>query len=115
MEGVEGAALKKTLEQKYGPIVGEIDIHYHKACAFFEFETIEAAKNAIKDSLSPNRGGLGGVTVTVDNKEFKVFVEPKRLIISGRSRGGGHGQVVNGDGRGGYHRGRGTRGQRVRT
>jgi len=109
VEGVEEGALRITLE-KFGPIK-EMEIVRNKACAFVEFEKLEAAQNAITASLHQSQGRRGGLTVATKGGSYQVTVETKKERGErqiNRSRGGGHGQGVNGSGDGGRgYRGRG--------
>ncbi|ESK90138.1 ran protein binding protein [Moniliophthora roreri MCA 2997] len=124
-ENITESALRAALV-KFGS-VKQAEIVRHKACAFAEFTSVDAAKRAIVASLPPSAGGEGGVKVDVGGGEFvKIIVETKkergdRPVSSrgrggatfGESRGGGGGGSSGGDrgsfrGRGGSGRGRGT-------
>lgn len=114
MEGIEEKELRDALE-KFGHIK-DIEMVRNRACAFVEFETLEAARDAIITSLHKSQGGDGGVIVSSKGGNFRVSVETKKERGErqvGRPRGGGPGQGVNGsnDGRGGYRGRGGSRGR----
>ncbi|EEB98291.1 hypothetical protein MPER_02228, partial [Moniliophthora perniciosa FA553] len=125
-ENVTENALRAAL-LKFGS-VKQAEIVRHKACAFAEFTSVDAAKRAIVASLPPSAGGEGGVKVDVGGGEFvKIVVETKKErgdrpgssrgrggATFGEGRGGGGGGGNSGGdrgsfrGRGGSGRGRGT-------
>ncbi|KAE9405048.1 hypothetical protein BT96DRAFT_964064 [Gymnopus androsaceus JB14] len=78
---------------RFGQLKGPVEIVPHKACAFAEFTTIDAAKRAIIISLSPAAGGEGGVKVDVGGGEsMRIIVETKKergdRPVNNRGRGG---------------------------
>ncbi|KAF9553948.1 hypothetical protein CPC08DRAFT_209510 [Agrocybe pediades] len=111
-EPISPQTLSTTLTQRFGPIK-DIEIVRAKACAFIEFQTVDAAKKAIIASLNQNQGGEGGVWIDVggDVGQVRISVETKKERGDRpptRPRGGA--PAVNGDGRGapgGGFRGRG--------
>lgn len=111
-EAVTDAALKNTLTQRFGPIK-DVEIVRNKACAFFEFTTVEAARRAIIASLPVHAGGEGGIRVgdPADNHAPRIYVDTRKERAD---RPPPRGAPVNGDrgrgsfrGRGGASRGRG--------
>lgn len=121
-ENITEAALKTAL-QRYGTLK-HVEIVRHKACAFAEFTSVDAAKRAIVASLTTNAGGEGGVKVEVAGAApVKITVETKKergdRPVSNRGRGGppfgdGRGGGAGGSGAGGDRgsfRGRGGRGR----
>ncbi|KAL0062116.1 hypothetical protein AAF712_011043 [Marasmius tenuissimus] len=121
-ENITEPALKQAL-QRYGTLK-HVEIVRHKACAFAEFTSVDAAKRAIIASLTPNAGGEGGVKVEVPGTgPVKIVVETKKergdRPVSNRGRGGppfgdGRGGGAGGSGAGGDRgsfRGRGGRGR----
>lgn len=78
---------------RFGQLKGPVEIVPHKACAFAEFTTVDAAKRAIIISLSPAAGGEGGVKVDVGGGEsMRIIVETKKergdRPVNNRGRGG---------------------------
>ncbi len=105
-ENVSEAALKTTLTARFGPIK-ELEIVRNKACAFLEFQHLEAAKRAIIASLPVSQGGEGGIRIETDGGAGQA-----RIIVETRKERGERppprGPPMNGDrGRGGF-RGRGV-------
>jgi hypothetical protein len=107
---VSSALLTSALTNRFGPLK-DLEIVRTKACAFFEFLNIEAAKKAIIASLPIPQGGEGGIRIDVGGEmgQVRILVETRKergdRPVS-RPRGGA---PVNGEGRGGF-RGRGGRG-----
>ena len=96
-----------TLTNRFGPLK-DLEIVRSKACAFFEFLNIEAAKKAIIASLPQSQGGEGGIRIDVEGGQVRILVETRKergeRPVS-RPRGGA---PVNGENRGGgSFRGRG--------
>ncbi|BGP47762.1 hypothetical protein JCM10450v2_003627 [Rhodotorula kratochvilovae] len=113
LETVSDALLRDTLTSRFGPLK-EVDIVRSKACAFIEFEKLDAARRAIQVSLRPVDGGEGGIMLPLEDGSFQRInvVERKphnERPVSNRGRGGG---AAGGEGRGGYKNegGRGGRG-----
>jgi hypothetical protein len=105
IEPVSNAQLNQVLTQRFGP-VKELEVVRSKACAFLEFNTLDAAKRAIIASLPNIAGGEGGIRIDCgDGAVARITVETRKergeRPIS-RPRGGG---PPNGD-RGSF-RGRG--------
>ncbi len=105
-ENVTEAALRNTLVSRFGPIK-DLDLVRSKACAFLEFNNVDAARRAIVASLPTSQGGEGGIRIDVgDGQQARITVETRKergeRPVS-RPRGG---VPVNGDVRGGF-RGRG--------
>jgi Ras GTPase-activating protein-binding protein 2 len=105
-ENVTEAALRNTLVSRFGPIK-DLDLVRSKACAFLEFNNVDAARRAIVASLPAPQGGEGGIRIDVgDGQQARITVETRKergeRPVS-RPRGGA---PVNGDVRGGF-RGRG--------
>lgn len=77
-----------------------------KACAFFEFTSVDAARRAITVSLPPHLGGEGGIRIgdPSDNSAPRIYVDTRK---ERGERPTPRGAPVNGErGRGGF-RGRG--------
>ncbi|OCH86853.1 hypothetical protein OBBRIDRAFT_796772 [Obba rivulosa] len=103
-EQVSDAALKTTLQARFGPIK-ELEIVRSKACAFLEFTHLESAKKAIAASLPVPQGGEGGIRVESENGAVgKVIVETRK---ERGERPPPRGPPVNGEMRRGGFRGRG--------
>ncbi|KAI0090305.1 hypothetical protein BDY19DRAFT_939486 [Irpex rosettiformis] len=107
VETVSDAALRATLTQRFGPIK-DIEILRNKACAFLEFNQLDAAKRAIIASLPVNAGGEGGIRIgegSADGPPPRISIETRKE----RSERGPPRGAVNGDrGRGGFRGGRGA-------
>ena len=122
-EPISQTLLTNYLTQRFGP-VKDLEIVRTKACAFFEFLSVDAARRAIIASLPQPHGGEGGLWIEVGGEvgQVRISVETKKergdRPVS-RPRGGAPvGAGVNGDavgagsgsgsgsGRGGF-RGRG--------
>ena len=86
----------------------------NKACAFLEFQQLEAAKRAIVASLPIQQGGEGGIRIETDGGagQARILVEtrkerserppPRGPPMNGeRGRGGFRGRGGPGRGRGG--------------
>lgn len=110
-----------TALTRFGPLKGAVEIVKHKACAFAEFTTVDAAKRAIIVSLSPAAGGEGGVKVdTGGGESMRIIVETKKergdRPVNNRGRGGppfageGRGAGPSQENRGGGGGGSGFRG-----
>ncbi|CAL1699359.1 unnamed protein product [Somion occarium] len=117
-EHVSEAALRSTLQQRFGPLKN-LEVVPSKACAFFEFNTVDAARRAIIASLPPNQGGEGGIRIgnPQDSHAHRVVVETRKErgerppprgppVNGGDSRRGGGG--FRGRGAPGGGRGRGA-------
>jgi hypothetical protein len=112
-EPITQTQLTNTLTQRFGPIKDQAEIVRSKACAFLEFQNLDAAKRAIIACLPVGQGGEGGVRVDVGGEvgSIRILVETRKergdRPVS-RPRGGA---PVNGNGeaRGGF-RGRGGAG-----
>ncbi|KAI0346176.1 hypothetical protein BDW22DRAFT_1352199 [Trametopsis cervina] len=105
VETVSDAGLRNTLTTRFGPIK-EFEIVRGKACAFIEFQQLDAAKRAIIASLPIPAGGEGGIRIegSADGPPPRIFVETRK---ERGERPPPRGPPVNGErGRGGY-RGRG--------
>jgi len=106
-ENVTEAALRSTLTNRFGPIK-DLDLVRSKACAFLEFNTVDAARRAILASLPPSQGGEGGIRIDVgDGQHMRITIETRKERGErppSRPRGGA---PVNSDMRGGGFRGRG--------
>lgn len=114
-ENVSDQALRQTLTTRFGPIK-EIEIVRSKACAFLEFQTIDAARKAIIASLPVQQGGEGGIRVDIgDGQQMRISVETRKergeRPVS-RPRGG---MPVNGGDRGGFRGRGGPRGRGIGT
>ena len=112
IEPVSSMQLTATLTNRFGPLK-DLEIVRSKACAFFEFLSIDAAKKAIIASLPIPQGGEGGIRIDVGGElgQVRILVETRKergeRPVS-RPRGGA---PANGEGRGGGgFRGRGGRG-----
>lgn len=112
-EPVSQIQLTAVLTQRFGPIKDQAEIVRSKACAFLEFQSLDAAKRAIIACLPVAHGGEGGIRIDVggDVGSVRITVETRKergdRPVS-RPRGGA---PVNGGGetRGGF-RGRGGAG-----
>ncbi|KAI5834232.1 hypothetical protein K523DRAFT_231125 [Schizophyllum commune Tattone D] len=119
-EPISHTALANLLNTRYGK-TKEIDIVRNKACAFVEFETVDSARKAIRDSATGGGTGNGtGVYIDVPGSEtgqLRIVIETKKergdrpppQPHSGAQPGGpgrGRGGFRGGD-RGGSIRGRG--------
>lgn len=105
-ENVTEAALRNTLTNRFGPIK-DLDLVRTKACAFLEFNSVDAARRAIVASLPPSQGGEGGIRIDVgDGQHMRITIETRKERGErppSRPRGGA---PINSDMRGGF-RGRG--------
>ncbi|KAH9941156.1 uncharacterized protein BXZ73DRAFT_41982 [Epithele typhae] len=111
-ENVSDQALRATITARFGPIK-ELEIVRSKACAFLEFQQLDAAKRAILTSLPMAQGGEGGIRIETDGGAGQA-----RIIVETRKERGDRppprAPPMNGDrGRGGF-RGRGGSGARGR-
>ena len=112
-EPISQTQLTSVLTQRFGPIKDQAEIVRSKACAFLEFQSLDAAKRAIIACLPVGQGGEGGVRIDVGGEvgNIRITVETRKergdRPVS-RPRGGA---PVNGSGetRGGF-RGRGGAG-----
>ncbi|GAA6050287.1 hypothetical protein JCM3770_002772 [Rhodotorula araucariae] len=115
LETVSDALLRDTLTSRFGPLK-EVDIVRSKACAFIEFEKLDAARRAIQVSLRPVDGGEGGIMLPLEDGTFQrinvVERKPHNERPVSSNRGGRGGGAAGGEGRGGYKNegGRGGRG-----
>ena len=107
-EAVTPQLLTKVMTERFGPLK-DLDVVHSKACAFFEFINLDAARRAITTSLPPSQGGEGGIRIeTGSGQSARLTVETRKERSERpplRSRGGPPNQSV-GD-RGGF-RGRGA-------
>ncbi|TRM63660.1 hypothetical protein BD626DRAFT_494985 [Schizophyllum amplum] len=115
IEPISQPALINFLTTRYGK-PKDTDIVRSKACAFVEFETVEAARKAIRDSATGGGMGQGtGVYIDVGGEQIRIVIETKKergerppsqphssTLQAGRGRGG-----FRGGDRGGSMRGRG--------
>ncbi|KAI8976619.1 hypothetical protein BD414DRAFT_496024 [Trametes punicea] len=109
-ENVSEAALRTTLTARFGPIK-ELEIVRNKACAFIEFQQLEAAKRAIIASLPHAQGGEGGIRIETDGGAGQARITVETRKERGERPGQRGGAPINGDrGRGGF-RGRGGPGR----
>jgi len=112
-EPITQTQLTAVLTQRFGPIKDQAEIVRSKACAFLEFQSLDAAKRAIIACLPVGQGGEGGVRIDVGGEvgSIRILVETRKergdRPVS-RPRGGA---PVNGggDARGAF-RGRGGAG-----
>ncbi|BGP15599.1 hypothetical protein JCM10213_004116 [Rhodosporidiobolus nylandii] len=131
VETVSEKALRDVLTTRFGALK-EVDIVRSKACAFVEFEKLDAARRAIQVSLRPSEGGEGGIFIEVGQAQpARINVVERKphgdRPISNRTRGGGavggqqggqrrqedgQGAPSGRGGRGGSTGGRGGRGGR---
>ncbi|KAG1753538.1 uncharacterized protein EDB91DRAFT_1098529 [Suillus paluster] len=84
----------------------DVEIVRSKACAFLEFNSLDAAKKAIIASLPTNVGGEGGLRLDGPEGSIRIVVETRKERADrpiSRPRGG----APNGEARGGSFRGRG--------
>ncbi|KAF7325793.1 NTF2 domain-containing protein [Mycena kentingensis (nom. inval.)] len=106
IEPVTSQMLTTQLTARFGPMK-DLEIVRSKACAFFEFNNLDAARRAIAASLPPNQGGEGGFWVECgDGVTQRISIETRKERGDrppSRPRGGG----PMGEGRGGEGRGRG--------
>ncbi|KAJ7666137.1 hypothetical protein DFH06DRAFT_267765 [Mycena polygramma] len=107
IEPISATLLTNHLTTHFGPMK-DLEIVRSKACAFFEFLNLEAARKAIVASLPQGQGGEGGVWIDCggDVGALRISIETRKergdRPVS-RPRGGG----PMGEGRGGEGRGRG--------
>jgi len=107
-EPITQTQLTSVLTQRFGPIKDQAEIVRSKACAFLEFQTLDAARRAITACLPVNQGGEGGVRIDVGGEvgNIRIIVETRKergdRPVS-RPRGGA--PVNGGDTRGGFRRG----------
>ncbi|KDQ09038.1 hypothetical protein BOTBODRAFT_537772 [Botryobasidium botryosum FD-172 SS1] len=107
LESVATNALRDTLTNRFGP-VKELDVVRSKACAFLEFNTVEAARRAILASLPLAQGGEGGIKVGEEGVRITVELRKERGDRPpSRPR---NVPPPNGEMRGGYRGGRGAGG-----
>ncbi|KAJ7276059.1 hypothetical protein B0H12DRAFT_1005026, partial [Mycena haematopus] len=108
IEPISSTLLTNHLTQHFGPLK-DLEIVRSKACAFFEFLNLEAARKAIVASLPAGQGGDGGVWIDCGPEvgTLRISIETRKergeRPVS-RPRGGG---PMGGEGRGGEGRGRG--------
>ncbi|KAJ7740034.1 hypothetical protein DFH07DRAFT_839695 [Mycena maculata] len=107
IEPISASLLSNHLTTHFGPMK-DLEIVRSKACAFFEFNNLDAARRAIAASLPQAQGGEGGVWIDCggDVGTLRISIETRKergdRPVS-RPRGGG----PMGEGRGGEGRGRG--------
>ncbi|KZT43572.1 hypothetical protein SISSUDRAFT_978294 [Sistotremastrum suecicum HHB10207 ss-3] len=106
-EVISHQALTTVLTNRFGPLK-ELEIVRSKACAFFEFMSVESARKAIVASLSVNQGGEGGIRIDAgDGGQVRINVETRKERGDRpppRPRGGA---PPNGELRGAFRGGRG--------
>ncbi|KAK7039469.1 putative G3BP-like protein [Favolaschia claudopus] len=106
VEPISSTLLTNHLTTHFGPLK-DLEIVRSKACAFFEFQSLEAARRAITTSLPQSQGGEGGVWIETSDGNLRISIETRKergeRPVS-RPRGGG---PMGGEGRGGEGRGRG--------
>ncbi|KAI0036100.1 hypothetical protein K488DRAFT_38894, partial [Vararia minispora EC-137] len=77
-ESVSDLALRHVLNTRFGPIK-ELEIVRSKACAFLEFQSLDAARRAIAASLPVRDGGDGGIRIDgVDGSQGVIRVEVRK-------------------------------------
>jgi len=106
IEPISPTLLTNHLNTHFGPLK-DLEIVRSKACAFFEFLNLDAARRAIVASLPSSQGGEGGVWIDCGAEgNLRISIETRKergdRPVS-RPRGGG----PMGEGRGGEGRGRG--------
>ncbi|KZV76418.1 hypothetical protein PENSPDRAFT_622741 [Peniophora sp. CONT] len=106
-ENISETALRQVLTSRFGPIK-ELEIVRSKACAFLEFNSLDAARRAIAASLPIRDGGENGIRIDAnDGSQGNIRVEVRKergeRPVS-RPRGGA---PINGGERGSF-RGRGA-------
>ncbi|KAF8186991.1 hypothetical protein K438DRAFT_1919867 [Mycena galopus ATCC 62051] len=119
IEPISSTMLTNHLTQHFGPLK-DLEIVRSKACAFFEFQNLEAARRAIVASLPTGQGGEGGVWIDCGPEvgSLRISIETRKergeRPVS-RPRGGGPmGEGRGGEGQGPRGRGDGFRGGRGR-
>ncbi|KAJ7211217.1 hypothetical protein GGX14DRAFT_449502 [Mycena pura] len=115
IEPISATLLTNHLTTHFGQMK-DLEIVRSKACAFFEFQNLDAARRAIITSLPQSQGGEGGVWIDCgpDVSPVRISIETRKergeRPVS-RPRGGG----PMGEGRGGEGtRGRGGHGEGFR-
>ncbi|KAJ7269842.1 hypothetical protein C8J57DRAFT_1323694 [Mycena rebaudengoi] len=108
IEPITQTLLTNHLNTHFGPLK-DLEIVRSKACAFFEFLSLDAARRAIATSLPQSHGGEGGVWIDcgpeVGNLRISIETRKERGDRPpSRPRGGA---PIGGEGRGGEGRGRG--------
>ena len=99
----------RTALGRFGTIK-DLDVVRSKACAFFEYTTLDSARRAIAASLPPHQGGEGGIRIGDEANAHRIYIDvrkergerpaPRPPMNGDRGRGGFRG-------RGGPPRGRG--------
>lgn len=113
-EPITQTILTQVLTARFGPIKDQAEIVRTKACAFLEFQTVDAARKAIIASLPVGLGGEGGIKIDVAGETLRINVETRKERGDrppSRPRGGA---PVNGGERGSFRGGRGGPGGRGR-
>jgi len=90
--------LKSVLTSKFGPIAA-IDVVKEKACAFLEFNSVEAARRAIAYCLPVTSGGHGEVLLPKCGSS--LIIEPKKKGGNPQGTSGGVGRDGGAGGGGG--------------
>ncbi|KAJ6627867.1 hypothetical protein B0H10DRAFT_1992390 [Mycena sp. CBHHK59/15] len=108
IEPITSTLLTNHLNTHFGPLK-DLEIVRSKACAFFEFLSLDAARRAIATSLPTGQGGEGGVWIDCggDVGSLRISIETRKERGDrppSRPRGGA---PMGGEGRGGEGRGRG--------
>ncbi|RXK36724.1 hypothetical protein M231_06031 [Tremella mesenterica] len=96
----------RNIAARFGE-VKKVEIVKHKACAFVEFATVDAARKAITASLPANQGGEGGVKFSDGKLNFETRKEKDERRPKG-TRGGapdGRGPTRGGSRMGGNREG----------
>ncbi|KAF7319004.1 NTF2 domain-containing protein [Mycena chlorophos] len=106
VEPITTTLLTNHLTTHFGPMK-DLEIVRSKACAFFEFNSLDAARRAIATCLPQSQGGEGGVWIDCgDGITQRISIETRKERSerpAPRPRGG----APMGEGRGGDGRGRG--------
>ncbi|KIY47528.1 hypothetical protein FISHEDRAFT_13956, partial [Fistulina hepatica ATCC 64428] len=85
IDGLSNSALLNYLTTRYGPIK-DSDVVRARACAFIEFQSLDSARKAIRDSSIGNGSGSGtGLWIDVDNGSQVSWV---RISIEARKERG---------------------------
>ncbi|KAJ7682998.1 hypothetical protein B0H17DRAFT_1160995 [Mycena rosella] len=119
IEPITSSLLTAHLNTHFGPMK-DLEIVRSKACAFFEFINLDAARRAIVASLPQTQGGEGGVWIDCGEAgSLRISIEtrkergdrpvsrPRGGAPMGEGRGGGEGRGRGEGFRGGRGRGAG--------